>query len=284
MRVVIAGLVLAGIALPAVAAQDGAAPIRLEPVWRTGGFENPESALYDAATGFLYISNVAGEGEDVDGNGYISRMTLDGDVETWRWADGGLNAPKGLALHGGRLYVTDITDIVEIDLATGAVLNRYPAEGARFLNDAIAGPDGVIYVSDSGTARIYQLAGGDVSVWAEDPLLRAANGLWLEDDRMVLITMADRLVAIDRESRTVTELATGVGDGDGIAPVPGGGYLANEWPGQTYWISPAGQVEVLEDVRDDETYTNDFIIVGNRVYTPHFNSGEVSASDIIVID
>ncbi|MEE2565347.1 SMP-30/gluconolactonase/LRE family protein [Hyphobacterium marinum] len=285
MRSLIAGILLYGTATTPVWAQDaGALAVTLEPVWRTGGFENPESALFVSETGFLYVSNVAGEGGDVDGNGYISRMTLDGEIETLRWAEEGLNAPKGLARHGDRIYVTDITDIVEIDLATGAVLSRHLAEGSRFLNDAIAGADGTIYVSDSGTARIYQLSGGIVSVWAEDPLMAAANGLWLEEDRMLLITMAGRLVAIDRESRNVTEIATGIGDGDGIAPLPGGGYLGNEWPGQTYHIAEDGTVTVLEDVRADETYTNDFTIVGNRVYTPHFNSGEVSAADIVVND
>jgi len=264
--------------------QDPIVDIRLEPVWRIAGFENPESALFVPETGFLYVSNVAGEGGAVDGNGYISRLTLDGEIDTLRWADTDLNAPKGLAFANGRIFVTDITDIVAIDAESGETLQRYPADGAGFLNDAIAGADGRIYASDSATQRIYILENDDVGVWAEDELLSAANGLWLEQDRMLLITMNDRLVAIDRETRDITILAEGVGDGDGIAPDGYGGYLANEWPGQTYRITLGGDVTVLDDAREADTYTNDFTIVGDIVYTPHFNSGEVSAMRILPID
>ena len=48
----------------------------------------------------------------VDGNGFISRLRPDGTVLTLKWIDGNkegvtLNAPKGMALHGDRLYVTE---------------------------------------------------------------------------------------------------------------------------------------------------------------------------------
>ena len=280
MRPLLIALFSALLVSPAYAQQTTARDIQLEPVWRTGGFENPESALYAADTGFIYVSNVSGGGGDVDGNGFISRLTPNGEIDTLRWASDGLNAPKGLARFGNRLYVTDITDIVEIDLFSGAILARYPADGAAFLNDAIADASGRVFVSDSGTARIYVLEGGVVSIWAEGDLLRSANGLWLEPDRMLLITMSDRLVSIDRETREVRVLAEGVGSGDGIAPDGFGGYLANEWPGQVYRILPTGEVTVLADVRESGVYTNDFTIVGDIIYTPHFNSGEISAAQI----
>jgi len=284
MRLVILSL-LSGLTLScSQSAPEPIVDISLDPIWRISGFENPESALFVAETGFLYVSNVAGEGGAVDGNGYISRLTLDGEIDTLRWATSGLSAPKGLAYANGQIFVTDITDIVAIDLDTGEIGMRFPAPGAGFLNDAIAGEDGRIYASDSATQRIYVLEDNGVSVWAEDDLLSAANGMWLENDRMLLITMNDRLVAIDRSSRDISVLAEGVGDGDGIAPDGYGGYLANEWPGQTYRITPTGEVTVLDDARADEAYTNDFTIVGDIVYTPHFNSGEVSASRILPVD
>tara|TARA_R110002073_G_scaffold87715_8_gene208304 strand:+ start:2379 stop:3236 length:858 start_codon:yes stop_codon:yes gene_type:complete len=273
---------LAAVSCTEARQDSGLPPLALEPEWRVGGFESPESVLFNPDTGFLYVSNVAGGGGDVDGNGFISRLTPDGEIDTLRWAEGDMSAPKGLARLGDRLFTTDITEIVEIGMASGAVLRRFPVEGAGFLNDAVADEDGRVFVSDSATGRIHVLEDGQVSVWAEDPLMAAANGLWLEADRMLLITMADRLVAIDRVSRAVTLIAEGVGNGDGLAADGHGGYLANEWPGQTYRISPDGEVVVIADVRADETYTNDFTIVDGILYTPHFNSGEVSASRIVV--
>src|SRR3546814_10575543 len=72
------------------------------------------------------------------------------------WATG-LDAPKGLALANNRLYVSDIDQLVAIDTATGAVAQRWPATGAKFLNDVVADMDGRVFVSDMVTNQIWLL-------------------------------------------------------------------------------------------------------------------------------
>ena len=70
--------------LPAVALAAGCAstttksPPRLDVVWTLDGFANPESVLPSADGRFLYVSNVAGEGDARDGNGFIARISPDG--------------------------------------------------------------------------------------------------------------------------------------------------------------------------------------------------------------
>lgn len=266
--------------LLALVLQSSAPGVALEPIWRTGGFSEPESVAWSEETGFLYVSNIAGEGGEADGDGFISRVRRDGTIETLRWASDGLSAPKGLAISGGRLYVTDIDAIAVFDLDTGEAVDRHPVEGARFLNDALALGDGSILVSDSATARIHRLAGGEVSLWLENDLLAAINGLQTHDGALYVITMSDRFLRVDMDNREITLLAEGVANGDGLAPLSGGRWLATEWPGRLFLISADGRVTTLEDTREDETLMNDFALVGDRLYMAHMFAGEVSARTV----
>lgn len=255
------------------------APIELVEVWRLTGFASPESVLPDPETGLLFVSNVNGEGDARDGNGFISRITRAGEIETLEWATG-LDAPKGMALVGDNLYVTDIAQIVCIDRNTGEIVNRWPAPGAGFLNDAVAGPDGRIYASDSATARIYVLENNMIHVWAEDERLTAINGLWAEEDRMLVVTMAGIFASLSLDDQNITVIGTGLGDGDALAPDGQGAYLSSEWPGRLYHLLPEGTFEVLVDTREQNIYINDFYRLDDRLIIPHWSPGEVSAWEI----
>ena len=71
----------------------------------------------------------------------------------------GLNAPKGIAISNdnSKLYVSDITELVQIDIASGKIIKRFNAPGSSFLNDVVADSHGNIYVSDTDTNTIYKL-------------------------------------------------------------------------------------------------------------------------------
>ena len=267
-------LLIAG-ALAAVATSAAAQP-RLEPLWTLEGLESPESVALSADGDFLYVSNVGGEGDAKDANGFISRVSTDGKVLEKAWASG-LDAPKGLALKGERLFVTDITQIVELDARTGKVLARYEAPEAVFLNDAAVTPDGEIIASDSGSGRIYALEDGKVSVWVDDPRLRSINGLLPEEGRLVITTMAGLVLAIDWTSRKLDLLAVGVGQGDGIVPLGGGEYLVGEWPGRPFHMRKNGAVSTIADTREAKVYYNDFILDGERLYVPNWMPGTLTA-------
>jgi DNA-binding beta-propeller fold protein YncE len=105
--------------------------------WRVEGLSNPESVLFDPTQNVLYVSNIAGEAMAKDGKGFISRLSPDGKILTLKWTTG-LNAPKGLALVGERLFVSDIDELVAVDTKTGKIAKRWPAAGAKFLNDVAA--------------------------------------------------------------------------------------------------------------------------------------------------
>lgn len=262
--------------LAACASPPPAGPPTLTPVWTARGLANPESVALSADGRFFYVSNVSGEGDGKDGDGFIAKVGRDGAVIVRDWAQG-LDAPKGLALRGGRLFVSDIDRIVEIDAASGAILARHVAPGARFLNDVAFTPDGAVLATDSGGARIYALKDGVVSVWLADDALRSINGLLPERDRLVVTTMQGRLLAVDWGTKAITPLAEGLGDADGVAALGGGAYLVSEWPGRMFHVTPDGAHTVLMDTRAAPVLLNDFLLVGDTLIVPNWAPSTVTA-------
>jgi len=252
------------------------APPQLTLQWRTGGLANPESVVLSADSRFLYVSNVNGEADVKDGNGFVSRVSLSGELLQREWA-AGLNAPKGLALHSGVLYAADIDELVALDAASGVVLRRTALPGAGFLNDVAVSQDGAALVADSANSRLYRVDGASAEIWLEHPLLDSVNGLLIEPDRIIATTMEGRLLAIDAASRALTTLAEGLGQADGVAALGGGRYLVSEWPGLLHVVSSDGASETVLDSREESRYLNDFLLVGEALYLPHWEPSELSA-------
>jgi hypothetical protein len=258
-----------------------AGTVRLEQVWRVTGLANPESVALSADGSFLYVTNVAGEGEADDANGFISRVSLDGRMLQREFATG-LDAPKGIMAGGDALYVADINELVVLDAATGAIRRRVPAPGAGFLNDLAFAPDGQVLMSDSATRRIYAVRSDTAEVWFEHELLDSINGLLPEPDRLIVTTMAGRLISIDYESRAVTILAEGLGNADGAAGIGEGRYLVSEWPGLMHVVNTAdGSHETIMDSQSEQRFLNDFLLVGDMLYQPHWEPSELTAYRLV---
>jgi len=280
-------LAIAAFALAACGRQAAEAPspsatdtVSLEQVWRATGLANPESAALSADGSFLYVTNVNGEGDARDGNGFISRVSINGEVLQREFAPG-LNGPKGIMLGGDALYVADIDQLVVIDAATGAVRRRVAIPEARFLNDLAFAPDGQVLIADSGAGRIYAIRTDTPEVWLEHELLQAINGFYVEPNRLIVTTMAGRLLAIDYESRAVSLLADGLGDADGVARLGDGRYLVSEWPGLMHVVNADGSRTTILDTRVEERFLNDFLVVGDVLYQPHWEPSEFSAYRIV---
>jgi streptogramin lyase len=157
----------------------------LEVAWEATGFDGPESAVFDSDKGTIYLSNVNGEANEADGNGYIAKLSPTGEIMDKEWVTG-LNAPKGLALRDGMLYVSDINRLVAIDTASGEIAATYEAPDAKFLNDVTADDDGRVFVSDMVANTIYVLESGSFDIWLHDDALENPNGLLAENDRLLV--------------------------------------------------------------------------------------------------
>lgn len=161
------------------------ASAEVKQLWELTGLKSPESVVVDTDAGVAYVSNIDGEVNAKDGKGSISKISLDGKLLAADWVTG-LDAPKGLALHAGKLYAADVDQLVEIDVAAAKIVQRYPAEGAKFLNDVAAGPDGSVYVSDTVESAIWRLADGKFELWLKDEKLLDPNGLTVKGDKLVV--------------------------------------------------------------------------------------------------
>jgi hypothetical protein len=202
-------------------------------VWTIAADLNaPESAYYDAGSKSVFVSSINGQIAEKDGNGYISRLSADGKVINAKWATG-LNAPKGLRSVGGTLWVSDIDEVVGIEIASGRIASHVPVEGARFLNDLATAPDGTIYVSDSQAFRIYAVKDGKASVFVEgEDAIETPNGVLVDGNRLIVGSLGRGAFGPPpaRDGRAGTPPADGrggdgaraAGDGRG-GPPPGRG-------------------------------------------------------------
>ena len=226
----------------------------------------PESVLYDASGNTLYVSNINGRPTEKNGRGFISKVSLDGKIEALKWATG-LNAPKGSAIHGSKLYVSDIDRLVEIDLKTGRISARYPAAGAQFLNDVATDAAGHVYVTDmsSGNSVIYKLTQGKMTVWVKGRDISRPNGLYMEEKRLVVGNSGDgSLKAISLDDRKITTL-TKVGSGiDGLRSDGRGNYFISDWRGKTSLVSRSGRVIVLMDTTSSKINSADLEYIKSR--------------------
>lgn len=154
-------------------------------IWKLENiFSMPESAVLDTNSEYIFVSNVNEYAKD--GNGFISRVTLDGASVDLRWLDG-LDSPTGLAIFDDRLYFADFDSLVVADLTTAMILNRYTAPDSNpVLNDVVISPEGIVFVSGSASNTIYRLDNNGLVTWKTDELLLAqANGLAIVDDYLL---------------------------------------------------------------------------------------------------
>lgn len=148
------------------------------------GFSGPEAVRYDPAQDVYLVANFNGPGNALDNNGFISRVRPDGSVAQRRFIAGGapgvtLHAPRGMAIQGDTLWVADVDAVRAFHRESGAPLASvsFAAVDVGFLNDVTPGPDGAIYVTDTGRDRIYRIAGVTATVALADSALGRPNGI-----------------------------------------------------------------------------------------------------------
>ncbi|AEW01057.1 hypothetical protein A4D02_13940 [Niastella koreensis] len=140
---------------------------------------HPESVISDGK--FLYVTNI-GKALDPgakDGDGFISKLSLDGKVLEAKLNTSKLNAPKGTAIIRGMLYVADVDRIIGIEMATGkqlAEINLNPATGSGFVNDLTTKDDFTLFASCTDVGKIAEvnIRTGNVQIVAN---VKGANGI-----------------------------------------------------------------------------------------------------------
>jgi sugar lactone lactonase YvrE len=223
-------------------------------VFTVEGFDQPESVQYDPELDVFYVSNVFGYGSVRDGAGYISWFDAGNPSRRGILASGGsdgvtLNAPKGLALTGDTLWVADIDVVRGFNRRTGALVAELDlsAYGAILLNSIAVGPEGTLYVTDTGIVmgeKGIEYPGGDkilviersgsVSILAAGPDLGHPNGIrWDPSGERLLVVsfhpFASEAYAVQPATGERTVLARGTGRFDGVTVLGVDRFLLTSW-------------------------------------------------------
>lgn len=264
-RAVLPILVLAGLALSGCsggdattedsAAADETGGSSAAPAVVTG-FSASEAVRHDARADVYLVANINGEPTGRDDNGFISRVSPRGEVETLRWIDGAagafeLNAPKGMALKGDTLFVADIDVVRAFHRETGEHLQDRPVEGAEFLNDVAVASDGTLYVTDTGPGALYRFEGAEPVAVASGPELGNPNGVDVDGEGVVVVLWGGGARRVDPATGAITDLPAPEGTRlDGVVLMDDGSYLVSSWDLEAVLrVAPDGTVsEVLADV------------------------------------
>ncbi len=241
-----------------------------------------ESVIYDGERGVIYASCISGTPDEKDGVGFIAQLDKEGNIIDNEWITG-LDAPKGMAIVDNSLFVTDIDEVVEIDIENGEILMTYPVENAKFLNDAASDESGVVYFSDTGGGQLVYIENGEVAVFKDS--VSSPNGLFVDGNSLVTAYWDEQKIkTIDMESGEITEMAMGIENPDGVEAIGDGGYLVSSWNGKVSYVSPEGEVVLLLDTSGDEINAADieFIPEENILLVPTFFDNRVVAYELVM--
>ena len=174
----------------------------------------PEAARWDAELKLWWVANIKGSPGAKDNNGYISRISAYGKVDSLKFVAGGrdkvtLNAPKGMAIVADTLWVADIDAVRGFNRKTGAPIASVRVPGAQFLNDITVGPEG-LYVTDTGVLfgadgkashpgpdAVYRITGRTVSTAVKFDGEPGPNGITWDSagSRFVIVPFGDKAIS-----------------------------------------------------------------------------------------
>jgi hypothetical protein len=238
----------------------------------------PESVYFDEKTDVLYVSNINGKSNEKDGNGFISQLSKDGKITNLKWATG-LDAPKGITVVKGSMYVADLTRLVEIDMASGKISKVYEIEGAQFLNDVTADADGDVYVSDSATGKIHVLRNNRLELYLENKDFKRVNGLLAIPEGLYVAdagTGINYKLSKEKILSRYTETAQGA---DGIISVGPKSYVVSSWAGEIYFVDENAKAIRLLDTKEQKLNSADIDYNKKEqiIYVPTFYGNCVMA-------
>lgn len=176
------------------------------------GLESPNSFVGDPTGKEYFISNINGEPEARDNNGFVTKLNAEGKVINLKFIQGGaadilLHAPKGMALVGPILYIADLDQLKGFDKTSGKLITTvsFPTSSSNTrvsLTDVAASPSGLLYASDQAANSIYRI----------DPTANHRVDLLIHDERLAgpsgiaIHPKTNHLIAVSWEKGKILEI------------------------------------------------------------------------------
>lgn len=155
------------------------------------GFSGPEAVRYDPDQDVYFVSNFNGDPAG-DANGFISKVSPEGTIESLRFMTGTeefpLHGPRGMYIYGQTLWVADADGIHAFNRETGEQVSfvDFTSFEPGFLNDIVVGGDNKIYVTDTGKSSVYVVENSEPSILVES-LPAPPNGITTDADNNIIL-------------------------------------------------------------------------------------------------
>jgi DNA-binding beta-propeller fold protein YncE len=262
---------------------------KLAQLWQLNNFDQPESVVANPGEKAIYISNINGQPTELNGKGYISKVSMNGEILTKHWLDN-LDAPKGMAIHGDNLYIADMQQVHQVSISQARIVNQFEVKQAKMLNDITIADDGSVYISDLLAGGIYRIKDNQISpwfahkdlphpnglLWQHGELLVASWGLGMNDDFTTKTAGSIYKLNIKNPQLIVLKGSENLGNLDGLVASNKAIYVSD-------WIS--GDLFKIENDKSQKILIlkpglADIGNAGSVLFTPFMLDGQVSAWEL----
>lgn len=179
-----------------------------------GGFDFAESCSYDPSRDLIVVPNMGNRINDgFHNDGWVSLVNHDGSVHTLQWLTSNeetgayVNDPFGSDIVNGVLYLADrvggtaeddpqVATVTMWDMATGEWIGDVQVPESTGFNDIAVTADGIIYASDTGANRLFQVnPDGTWSILVDDngennregEIFQLPNGVAIDGDGNIVV-------------------------------------------------------------------------------------------------
>lgn len=236
--------------------------LETELLWSVSGFDQPESTVFMPHLSAYLVSNINGAPMELNGKGYISKVSADGKLLERNWARG-FDAPKGIAQYQNQVYVADMKQLVQLDGTTGKIVNRFIAPMSKMLNDIAIDEAGNVFVSDLIGGGVYRLTDDELVQMIDAATLPHPNGLTFDNNRLTIASWGEGLQAdfstqtlgsayqltpkahtADKWNKTLEPISQPIGNLDGIERF-NDFFITNDWINGKVFAVNAGRSQLI---------------------------------------
>jgi hypothetical protein len=234
----------------------------LEKIWETDTLLTAnESVVYDKHSNAIYVSCMGKPADVVDGDGFIAKIDLKGNIENLHWVKG-LNCPKGLAIKNNKLFVIDLDELVSIDLPTGKILSKTSITGWKFFNDIDIAKNGDIFLSECYSGEIIRHKSGVSEKYYSSAETSGLNGVHVVRDHLLFNTNDGNVYALSKELQ-LKIVADSCFRADGLEQYKSG-FFCSSWQGKIYYFEEGKPTHTLIDTWGSKQYAGDIDVVENK--------------------